>query len=293
MLIGYILAFIASIFFTLYIIPKKISKQSPLEYIYFMGIGFFVTGVIMLIAHYLLSDNPESFYSPYLFAGALNGILYTTGFILFFTAIDKIGMSKTNQWKNIQGPVGATLMLILFAEFLTTNFIYIILAIIFIFISASLFTVKDENEIKIDSKYIIYPIISGIFFGTSAFLQKYLIIHGFLYTGQLYNSLFVLITIIIYLIFTKTKINKITDPDSLLGILGGIILYFTFYLYIISLRYIEGSISYMIAQLNAVWTVIVGIIIFKEINFKKHYLRIIIGIMFAILGIIMLLFAQK
>jgi len=58
-------------------------------------------------------------------------------------------------------------------------------------------------------------------------------------------------------------------------------------------KYILDSIAFTIVQLNAVWTVLVGILIFKEIDFKKNWARILTGIVFAITGVIMLLFAQK
>ena len=41
------------------------------------------------------------------------------------------------------------------------------------------------------------------------------------------------------------------------------------------------------------WTVLVGILIFKETEFKKHWQRIIAGIILAIIGVIMLLITQK
>jgi threonine/homoserine efflux transporter RhtA len=55
-------------------------------------------------------------------------------------------------------------MLIFLSEFLTTNVIFIVLAILFIFISAVLFTIKNNKEVTIDKIGIIYAIIAALFF---------------------------------------------------------------------------------------------------------------------------------
>jgi glucose uptake protein GlcU len=60
---------------------------------------------------------------------------------------------------------------------------------------------------------------------------------------------------------------------------------------IIANRTVAGSITQTIIQFNGVWTVLITIFIFKELDFKKHWLRISAGIILAILGILLLTFA--
>jgi glucose uptake protein GlcU len=38
-------------------------------------------------------------------------------------------------------------------------------------------------------------------------------------------------------------------------------------------------------QFNAVWTILIGVLIFKEINWRKHWLRLLVGIILAIVSI--------
>ncbi len=42
---GYLFAIISSLFFTFYVVPKKISKQTPTKYSLFMGLGFFIISI--------------------------------------------------------------------------------------------------------------------------------------------------------------------------------------------------------------------------------------------------------
>ena len=52
--LGYIFAILSSIFSALYVIPKKITKQKPIVYVMFMGIGFFILKNFVLNGIYYL-----------------------------------------------------------------------------------------------------------------------------------------------------------------------------------------------------------------------------------------------
>ena len=290
---GYLFAIISSLFFTFYVIPKKISKQTPTKYSLFMGLGFFTISLIIYIISKIFINNPqETLLNPILILSGIGGILWLIGSIFFLTAIDKIGLSRSNQWKNLQGPIGAILTLVFLYEFIQTKVIYIILAIIFILISAMLFTIKNKDERIVDKKGIIYAILSALFFGTNALIQKYATNNGLVYSQQVYFSGSVFISAFVYL-FVKEKnikfLRDIKSKDNILGIIGGFIYFFASFFSTLAYKYIPGSIAFTIVQLNAVWTVLV----FKEIDFKKNWIRILLGIILAIIGVIMLLFAQN
>ena len=44
---GYLFAVVSSLFFTAYVVPKKLSKQTPIKYSMFMGLGFFIVSLFM------------------------------------------------------------------------------------------------------------------------------------------------------------------------------------------------------------------------------------------------------
>ena len=294
---GYLFAIISSLFFTFYVVPKKISKQTPTKYSLFMGLGFFIISIIMYIINKIFVYNPqETLLNPILILSGIGGILWLVGSVFFLTAIDKIGLSRSNQWKNLQGPIGAILTLVFLSEFIQTKVIYIILAIIFILISAMLFTIKNKDEKIIDKKGIIYAILSALFFGTNALIQKYATNNGLVYSQQVYFSGLVFISAFVYLLVKERNIKFLKDiksKDNILGIIGGFIYFFASFFSTLAYKYIPGSIAFTIVQLNAVWTVLVGILIFKEIDFKNNWPRIILGILLAIVGVIMILFAQN
>jgi drug/metabolite transporter (DMT)-like permease len=60
-----------------------------------------------------------------------------------------------------------------------------------------------------------------------------------------------------------------------------------------SYSYIPASISFTIIQLNALWVMAIGIIFFKEIDYKKNIWRIFGGIFFAIIGVFFIILCKE
>jgi len=89
----------------------------------------------------------------------------------------------------------------------------------------------------------------------------------------------------------KIEVPKI-KKEIILPLIGGILYFGNASFNVMAYRYIEGSIVSMLHQLNAVWLFLLGVFIFKEINWRQHRKQLLLGIIFAILGIIALLYAQ-
>lgn len=291
--LGYILAIVSSFFHTLYIIPRKLSKQSPVIYIFYMSVGFLLSSFIVCIVH-AINGYYMDFMNPVLIYAAIAGILSMIASICVILAIDEIGISRSNQWKNFQGPIGAGLIFFFFGEAQNTKISFLLLAIITIFISAMLLTIKEENKNNINKKGILYALGAALFYGINALMRKYTSDANLIYEQQLYSSIFMFLSALIYMSMKKDKtVRNITKKDNILAIFAGIIYYFATYFFITAYKYIQGSIAYTIVQLNTVFTIFFGIFIFKELSFKKHWKRIILGVIFSIMGLVMLMIAQK
>jgi glucose uptake protein GlcU len=59
-----------------------------------------------------------------------------------------------------------------------------------------------------------------------------------------------------------------------------------------SYRMIPGAVAWSITQLNVFWTVLVGVFIFKEVNYKQHWLRLITGSLMAVGACVLLFMAM-
>ena len=293
--VGYIFAIISSIFSAIYVVPKKLSKQKPITYAMIMGVGYFLVaaaGFALLKAFNYINE-------PLVFARAwvacLNGVVWTVASVSILIAIDRIGLAKSNQWKSLQGPVGAFLMLVFLSEFLTAKVIFIILAIVLITLAAMMFSTREKNDAPVDKSGIAYALISAVFYGISALLNKFLTNDGILFAQQIYQSAFVVITAAVYTLI-KYKTLKIDVPDIkreiILPLIGGVLFFGNASFSVLAYKHIEGSIAFMMHQLNAVWLLLFGVFVFKEIDFKRYWQRLLFGLVLSVAGVFMLLLAR-
>jgi len=295
---GYIFAIISSIFSAIYVVPKKLSKQKPVTYAMIMGIGYFFTSVIgfvLLRAFNVIAEPLFPPFFPYTIVSCINGIVWTIASVSVLSSIDRIGLAKSNQWKSLQGPIGAFLMLTLLSEFLTAKVIYVVLALMFITLAAMIFSTRGEDKAPVDKLGILYALIAAVFYGVYAFLKKILTDEGTLFAQQIYTALFVFISAAVYLLI-KNKTLKIDTPNKkreiILPLTGGALFFCNASFNVLAYSLIEGSIASMLHQLNAVWLLLLGVFVFKEIDFKKYWARLIIGLVLSLIGVLMLILVK-
>lgn len=283
---GYLYAFLASLFFTFYAIPKKRIGLKPNIYVLFMGISCFFISIIF----YFIFGKNESIYDKYLLLSLIGGGIWYIASCLFFYSIDKIGLARSSEFKSLQGPIGSILMLTILSEYVSLNVYLLLLAIIFIFLASLTLVVNESNKPKIKFKYIIIALMAAFLYGLTGFIRKVVTIQGLVYIQQVYTSLGLVLISLIYLLikkqrylFRKEKIKSYTYAS-----LSGMFYYFASFFMLLSYKKIEGSIALPIIQLNSIWSGIIGIVIFKEINCKKHYRRLLLGLLMGIIGIVLL-----
>lgn len=293
---GYIYALLSSIFFGLYVIPRKLTKLNSFVYTFFMAISYFACSSVIYLIHYFTSNDIESLRNPILLYSVLASIIWGCAIIFLNIAITKIGLTKSNQWKNLQGPIGVILCLFVLSEYMKTNVIFAILAGIAVFISAIFLNIRKNEDKKINTSGIIFSVMAALFFGVLTMINKFLTDNGAIFSQQLVLSFSLSIILGIYILISqnlKKDVAEIKGTDINLGLLGGFLYYWAGLLSLISYKYIPAAIGFTIIQLNALWVIVAGIFVFKEINFKENKLKIILGIVFAVIGILLLVFAKK
>lgn len=292
---GYLLAILSSLFFGIYIIPKKMVKLETKYYLFYMSLGFVSISLIAYFISILTGNNSEPLFHPVLILVILRGISWFIASNLFLISIDKIGMSRSTQYKNLKGPLGVLLTLIFLSEFKVTNVFLVLLAALLTFISALLFTIKKDNTNKVDKSGIIYACIASLFLGMNALIQKYVTNCGFIYTQQLYQSITIMIVSYIYILMKDKSVKKLRSvsfKNIILAFIGGLLYYFATYFNTLAYKYLPASIAFTIVNMSGIWSVLIGILIFKEIDIKKNYKRIMLGMLFSVIAIIALVFGK-
>jgi len=316
MVLGIVFAVIVSILFAVYAVPRKFSTQNVILYTMWMGIAYFVgTVVLIAILWGLEIKEPEDLLNPWHLLTVLRGFIWLLGMVAYNLAIDKIGLIRFNQWKNVQGPVGSLLILFILTDVVGIKILWLVLGMTVMLASALMFQITTEEEKedmtashKNTTTGIALAFFCGVCFGVTALLNSVvtrpdIVGDTFTYSQLLYHSAsLVIFSIIVYVMlgekFSETssvrqRLKDIFQVDKktwLPVIAGGLFLLATL-LTIHSYRLIPNSVAWSIMQLNVFWTVLIGLFIFKEINCKQHWLRLASGILMAVVACVFLFFA--
>jgi len=293
MIQGVLFAVMVSVLFAAYAVPRKYSNQNAMLYTMWVGIAYFIGSVAVCSVVWGLGlREQEDLLNKWHLLTVLRGVVWVGGTASFNIAIDKIGLAGFNQWKNFQGPVGTLLMLAFLNEVAGSKIIWLLSGMTAMFISAVLFTItSDKTGQKSNFSGILFALFAALCFGVTAFINKIITNQGFVFSQLLYHSLSVVMaSAIIFSVQTRTPkeiwnfSNEIRFP-----VMSGAMFLTATILSIFSYTMIAGSVSWSITQLNAVWTILIGIFVFKEVSFKKNKLRILTGFFFAITAIALLL----
>jgi drug/metabolite transporter (DMT)-like permease len=292
---GYLFAILSSLFFSLYVVPRKLSKLPAIYFSLLMSLGFFVSSVILYLCKPLLGFSEV--WSPALGWSVLAGVIWALGFVAFVRSIDSIGLTRSNQWKNLQGPIGVLLCLVILGEWATTNPWLAMVAGLAVFVSAVFLSVRKENEDrKLRLAGIYLAMLSGLAFGVVTVINKYVTTEVGVYSQQVVWSFCIFLSLLFYILSRKNwfaQLRRIGQRDMALGLGAGLLYLGASFCMLQSYRSIPAAVGFTIIQLSAVWTILIGLFVFREINIKIHAARIALGFVFALAGIGLLVFARQ
>ena len=304
MILGFIFAVVVSILFAVYAVPRKYSRQHVILYTMWMGIAYFIGTMVVIVLMVGWGEREmEDLSSPWHMVTIARGFIWVLGMAAYNLAIDHIGLARFNQWKNIQGPVGSLLMLFLLAEIVGVKVLWLLLGMSAMLTSAFLFQIKMESMDKTDSlQGVAWAVFAGVCFGVSALLNKIVSDQGFLFAQLIYHSSsLILFSAIVYLFIGnigkesfRQRLNNLVHLDRTIWLpfmSGGMFLIATV-LTILAYDLIAGPVLWSITQLNAAWTILIGIFLFKEIDVRVHWIRISIGFFVTAAAVVFLFFAM-
>ncbi len=290
--IGYLLAIMTSIFFSIYVIPKKIIKEKTMYYTLFLTLGFLGTASVIYILFNLIGICNENVNGIVMLTLIVRGFLWFLSLYVYALAIDKIGISRAVQYQSLKAPFGVLLTMTFLQEFLVTNVPGIILSTMLTFVAALLLSIKKDQEKKISKIGIIYAIMSAVFLATTNLLQKWVTNQGIVYSQHVFTAMSSFAFAVLYVFLKDKNIKKaisINKRSIVLAMMGGCAFYFASFFQALAYKRLPASVVTIIVQLSTIWSILLGILIFKEINFKKNWQRIIVGIIMTLLSIVILL----
>jgi len=171
-----------------------------------------------------------------------------------------------------------------------------VLAGVAIFVSALFFSATTPETGKENSRGILLAVLAGVGFGIVTVINKYVTDTVGVYLQQVVWSFGIVLTLVFYA-FLKNNLptlqTEITRREVALGVLAGLLYLGASFFMLQSYKYIDASVGFTIIQLNALWTIAIGVLIFKEVDLKQHRGKVWWGIAFAIVGVAFLLFTRR
>lgn len=222
----------------------------------------------------------------------VRGLFWFLSVYIYATAIDKIGVSRATQYQSLKTPFGVILTLIFLEEFLVTNLAVVLLSTGLTFLSAILLTIKKAPNKKIDNLGIVYAIISAILLATTNLLQKWVTNQGIVYSQHIFTAMSSFVFACFYVLLKDKNMKNtisIANKSKSLAFFGGCAFYFASFFQALAYKRLPASIVTIIVQLSSIWSILIGIKIFKEIDLKKHWKRISLGMITIVLSILILL----
>jgi len=258
-----------------------------------MSAGFFCGTVIIYLMFPALHSAEKI--SPVLWWSVVAGGIWAVAFVSFVKSIDFLGLARSNQWKNLQGPVGVLLALSILGESAYANPVLTTVAAACVFLSALFFTISNGSENrKVEKSGVYLALASAVGFGTVAAIQKYVTLNSGIYVQQIVWSGSIVLSLLIFNLYTKSVrlLKSSNRRDLVLAFIAGIFYLGASYLQLLSYKSIAASIGFTIIQMNALWTILIGIFVFKEIDIKLHWKRVLSGLIFTLVGIYLLALAR-
>ncbi len=287
--LGIIYAVIGALFFALYSVPQKLTKCSVYTFSYYLGVGYFVASLFTYLI-FVIFGHGEPLFDIWLLVAGVAGVVWYFGQVLYMRAINMIGLSRASTWQKLQGPIASLAILFLFSEYSVDNLVFILLSIFAMGVSGLFLSIHTPADAKSSRVGTMLALLCAFIFASNVIIRKYVTAENLIYSQQLYSSFFIMLTALIVARAKERNFRFVVafDRRAGLGVLAGVLYFLASFMLILSFEYLLGTVASTLKQLSAIYTLLFGIFLFKEIDFKKHYVRIILGVLCIILSIILL-----
>lgn len=293
--LGFTLALLGSISFGAYILPRKLSGLSVLDYQYWLSI--IVAIVCVLVAVFARADLlPRSDLLLYSF---LCGPIWTLGSLSYSSAVDNIGVARSTPWKNFAPVFAAVYGIVLFHEYTLANPASLAMAVSGVGLMAAAafligragameherafaFDVGRTQEERKQSfrKGMLFSASAAFFYGAYSIPLKHVFKNGVSpFSACAWLGLGVLVSsVAVYVFKTGRAAPKLPGKREIaIAQTGGAIWSAGQILGALAMIYIPMSISWPVSNLSTLVAVAWGIWVFKEVHLEKHIGEVLLG----------------
>lgn len=288
---GFVLGLLSAVFFTFYIIPQKVEKLDVTTYIWMVGVGVIVTTMIPYFAVGMPPFGPWSGRVLALTCGAG----WAMGTLCFATGVTRIGLALATPIKNTTGILGTLVGLVLFREYRTTDpwlctagSLLIVAAAIVIGLTN---TPTTSTERRCTVTGVLCALGAAVCYASYLYPMKMAVQQMGFWSFAPWMGFGILGMATGAVLVRRNGIRELVSyPPRTYGIamLGGVSWAIALICLTSSMTMVDLAVAWSLAQLNTVPAVILGILVFREVSFRREWVKISLGIVAAVVGTLLL-----
>jgi glucose uptake protein GlcU len=304
--IGFLLAIICSISFGAYILPRKLSKLSVLDYQFWVAAA--IAPLMMLTA--FLARAPLLVGAVQISIGIVCGALWTAGSISYSAAVDHIGVTRSTPVKNLAPAFAAFYGISIFREYVITRPLELLMTVggVALMVFAALLIGRigaheHETAIAYDINRpaperktafrigMASSMGAAFFYGAYSVPLKWLFKHGVsAYTACAWLGVGVLSsTVAVYLLRERRLLPARADRrEFLLCSAAGGIWSSGQIVGALAMLYIPMSVSWPVSNLGTLVAIGWGVLVFKEARIRENKAALVLSIIIYLAGLALL-----
>ncbi|MCH8275644.1 MAG: hypothetical protein IH851_12745 [Armatimonadetes bacterium] len=307
--LGFFLAIIGSLSFGTYILPRKLSTLSVIEYQYWVALA--IAPLCVLTA--LLFRAPLAVPTDLMLYALLCGPIWTLGSLSYSSAVDRIGVARSTPVKNMAPVFAAFYGIFLFNEYTLLEPIPLAMALggVFLMVGAAYFignvgAPEHETAVAFDRKRTaalrskalrfgwFFSLSAAFFYGLYAIPLKHVLQNEMNpYSACAWLGVGVFISsAATYAVLNKRLIPPLPNRRQfLLAQSAGAIWTTGQITGTVAMIHIAMSISWPVTNLSTLFAVAWGVWVFREVQLDRHLKEVVFGLLLYAAGLVLLAFA--
>lgn len=294
---GFILGMLSAFFFALYMLPQKFGKVDHTTYIWGMGIGVLLTSLLAYQLVHVFAPTADNFPHPSNWTqrelALLCGVVWGIGTLSFAAAIQHIGLALATPFKNTTGVIGTLVGLVLFQEYKTTDPWLALGGSALIVGSAIIIGRTGHADTPRSSVQggIGYSLLAAVCYASYLYPMRIVVRSVGYWEFTPWMGLGILLTATAAVLLRPGGVRAFRNyPVRVLAgsLLGGAAWTVALLCLAASMKMIDLSVAWALAQLNTIPAVFFGIAFFREVHVPTHWRTLVIGLLAATVGTFML-----
>jgi glucose uptake protein GlcU len=294
---GISLALLSAVFFGIYMVPRKLVRTSDQVYLLSM-----VCGVLPAVLLYQLAIPDEPWPTLVQFGWtAIAGMIWAASSFCFSSSVRHLGLASATTIKNTTAVWGTLAGLVIFAEYINTQWMPAVAGSICVVLAAWLIDRLSRDpangrDSRMDSVGISLAVAASLGFAIYAIPMRMVLGEGLSHIRVLLGvSLGAAMGILLAMCFNRkicTAMVRQGRREFVLSALGGVTWSLAMLCLVSAIGLVGLAVSWPLSNINTVFAATIGAVWFREISLRNRGGLFVSALVVAIAGVALLAYSR-